>query len=213
MTERFDRDTLIDKLKGVIEFKNERFAELRNDPLKHATEGKEDALIQYNPMLDNIRIGAFTSSTFDFEGISWKLRLLSSEEHADLRLEVLKIMTENNCFEKWYVDYLVAIKFLARAATPSPYKTDEAPFKEKDLKQLSMSTLIQLYLYYVSFEAIATKSPDALTKQETEDLILLLKKKSLRLEDLERSSLLTAAKYYSSLCEHLEKTLSEGSSN
>lgn len=213
MDGKFNKQEFIENLKETYKFKNEKFADLRSDPLKNASQGRDDALIQYNPMIDNIRIGAFTSTTIESDGIDWKLRLLTAEEYKSLRLEILKAMTADNCFEEWEIDYLTTTKFLARALTPSPFKLDGGVFNERELNQIPLEVLTKVYKEWLYFISMATKDSEGWTKEQTEALINLLKKKLVLLEELPRSSLLTAVKYYSTLCEHLEKTLNVGSTN
>lgn len=193
---------------------NQKFADLKKDPLKNSSGESFNALMTYNAMLDNIRLGAHTFTTFDYADIEWKLRLLTSQEYIDLRLDIMKTMEEKKCFEEWYSYFLLIVKTLSIALTPSPFKKEGSTiFSEKDLLDIPYDVLDEIYRKYIFFVEMSTRDVKTFTEEEVAGLLEVIRKKLVPLKDLERSKLLAVTNYLWNSYERLEKITSSVQNN
>lgn len=209
-----NKQDIIDKVNNIV---NAPIAELKKSNLmENADPTKFDALMQYNAMLDHITIGAHTSTTINYAGIDWKLRLLTSEEDIQIKLDIAKELESKKVFEDFYSNYLIVLKVIAKALTPSPFKSDGAGtvgLSEKDLAMVHWDVLEQVYIKYIDFVAMATKKVASFSPEEIELLINVVKKKPASLQDLDRMRLLAVAQYLRNYSEKLEAMLKIDSSN
>jgi hypothetical protein len=199
------KSEVIEDLKQI---KNVPIAPLKDKPLENSSGDKYVALTQYNAMLDNITLGAHTTTTVEFAGIEWKMRLITSEEYADIRIASTALMKEKQLFDDWYSNYLLILKTLAKALSPTPFKTEgKAIFSEEDLKQIPFEVIEELYKRYMHFRELATKKVEDFTEEEIQLLIETVKKKPEALTEFGRSPLLIVSRYFLDYSARLEKML------
>ena len=188
--------------------------DLKKDPVGNASGTNHKALMQYNAMLDNITIGAGTSTKIELAGYEWQLRLLTADEYVNMRLDTIQVAKEKECFDEWYLYYLEAIKTLAIALTPSPFKTEgKTIFTEEDLKMVNLDILLELYKRYIYFVQMATKTAEEFTEEEAQALIEIVKKKPEVLNELNRKQSLLLNRYLLNYSQNLEKMLKSESIN
>ncbi len=199
-------------IKSINEIKNIPIAPLKDKLTDNSDNNKFMDLMQYNVMLDNITIGIHTKTTIKYAGIEWNLRLLSAEEYINIRKSIIEQCKKEDLFDDWYSYYLAIIKFLEKALTSSPFKTD-GMFNEVDLKTIHFDVLEEIYKQYLHFVNIATKKPDEMTDAEVEAFINIAKKKPEVLREYERPKLLTTALWFLNYSQQLEKMLKLDTNN
>lgn len=199
------KSEIIEDLKNI---KNVPIAPQKDKPLENSSGMKYKALAQYNALLDNITLGAHTTTTLEFAGVDWVLRLLTSEEYINMKLEIIDAMRERNIFDDFYSLYLTIIKTLAKALSPSPFKTEgKEIFNENDLKNIPYDVLEELYKRYVDFCQLATKKVEEFSEEQIQQLIEIVKKKPEASTDFDRSALLIVIRYFRDYSVSLEKML------
>ena len=110
--------------------------------------------------------------------------------------------------DEFYLDYLDAIKTLAKASTPNPFKsTGKGVWEEKDFKLLVLPVLGELYNRYLHFVDMAVETGETLTEGELNQIIDFVKKKNQVLTTYDRRKLLIAANYWKTYSERLELML------
>lgn len=206
------------KKKEVIdalnEIQNTPIADLKKDLVGNSSGTNHKGLMQYNALLDNITIGAHTNKTINYAGLDFKLRLLTAEEYIGIRMEVDKLCKEKDMFVDYYIIYNLMIKILAKALTPSPFKTEgEAILSEEDLRQINYDVLEEIYAQYLDFVGMATRKPVDYSPEEVEALYEIVKKNIPLLRELERPKLLAVTAYSINYSAALEKIAKSDSSN
>ena len=196
----------IRKLNGIYE---SPIGAVKQDFIKNTDSGKGfDAAIQYNIMLDNATISGGTKTTIEIAGLTFELRLLCAEETIAIKKEVLKTARDEQIMDDFYIDYLDAVKTLAKASTPNPFKdSGKAVWSEQDFKQLVLPVLGELYNRYLHFVDMAVQTGETFTEDELNQIIDFVKKKPLVLTTYDRRKLLIAANYYKTYSERLEVML------
>ena len=193
-------------IEAVNNIKNIKIADLKNSPVKNSSGTNHRALLQYNAMLDNITLGAHTTTTIDFAGLDWTFRLLTAQEYIDIRLSVIEGAKKEQVFDDFYTWYLTILKTLTKALSPSPFKSEGTTvFSEDDLKMVNFDILEELYRRYIDFIQQATKIYPEFTNEEIEELIAVVKKKPEVLTAYDRSRLLITSQYLLNYCVNLEK--------
>lgn len=192
-----NKQEIIDSINKIT---NEPISSLKKDVYNNTNGDNFKSLLNYNAMLDNITIGAHTTTTIEFAGIEWKLRLLTAEEIINIKKEVLKLAKSEDWYDDVNIHYLTMIKVLSKALSPSPFKTEgKAIFSENDLKLINYDVLENIYRQYIHFNDMATRKPTNMSDEQIQDLLELVKKKHIPLMDLDRKQLLIIANYYMNL--------------
>lgn len=194
-------------IKMINEFQKKPIEDLKNDLMENASGTNYMDLMKWNAMLDHITIGANTSTTFEYAGIEWTLRLLTAQEYIDCRIETDNICEKLKNFSDYIIGYHNMIGILSRALTPSPFKKEgKAIFSIDELKLVNHDVLEVLYFQYMDFVTLAAKKPTLMSDEEIAGHFEILKGKpelSMELEPLKlRQTLFYAMKY----CQALEKT-------
>ena len=199
-------------IKQVTESYSDPIAPKKKDTFNNADAGKHKELMQYNAILDHIRIGAHTKTTISRYGRDWVFRLLSADEQDKMQMDVQKQAKFDECFEDVHLNYLLFRKTLALALSPSPFKTTGKDDKgdeiltEDDMKHLPMTVLESLFKEYMHFVHMALVEVENLTEEEAVTLIETIKKKPEVLKELNRLQSLTALHYYRNCVQLLEET-------
>lgn len=192
-----NKQDIIDSINKIT---NEPISSLKKDVYNNTNGDNFKSLLNYNAMLDNITIGAHTTTTIEFAGIEWKLRLLTAEEIINIKKEVLKLAKSEDWYDDVNIHYLTMIKVLSKALSPSPFKIEgKAIFSENDLKLINYDVLENIYRQYIHFNDMATRKPTDMSDEQIQDLLELVKKKHIPLMDLDRKQLLIIANYYMNL--------------
>lgn len=191
-------------IKMINEFQKKPIDDLKKDVLENASGQNYMDLLKWNAMLDHITIGANTSTTFEYAGIEWTLRLLTAQEYIDCRIAVDEICKELKNFSDYLIGYYNMIKILSIALTPSPFKKEgKTIFSEDDLKLINHDVLEMLYFQYMDFVNLAAKKPTLMSDEEIAGHFEMLKGKpelSMELEPLKlRPILFYAMKYFQAL--------------
>ena len=201
-----DRTSDIDKANAIY---HSPIGKVKEDFTKYTDKGdKFNAAIQYNIMLDNATISGGTMTTIEIAGLSFELRLLCAEETIAVKKEVLQTARDEQIMDSFYLDYLDAIKTLAKASTPNPFKsTGKGVWEEKDFKLLVLPVLGELYNRYLHFVDMAVETGETFTEEELKQIIDFVKKKNQVLITYDRRKLLIAANYFKNYSERLELML------
>lgn len=200
-----DKKTIIDSLNAI---KNVPIAPQKKDLVENSSGTSHRALMQYNAILDNITIGAHTTTVISYAGIDFTFRLLTAEEYINIRIAINKECKTNELFDDFFISYHAMIKVLSKANTPSPFKTEgKAMFTEDDLKLFNFDVLEAIYIQYLDFVQLATQKPVDFTNEEVEAMVTIARKKSEALREFERPKLLTTALYLLNYSKHLETML------
>lgn len=204
-------------IKILNEIKSEPLSQLKSESTKNSDGHNYEDLLKYNVMLDNIAFGCHTKHVIEYQGITWTFRPLTAEEFMSIKLDVYKIQKDNEMWDETYSLYLIILKTLSIALSPSPFKLgkddkgDDLPnstvFTENDLKKIPFDILQELYRHYLHFVSQATKNPLEFTNEELEILLKTIKKNSIPLTDLERKQLLMIAIYGMSCSQQLDEML------
>ena len=203
MTELSKREEEARKINGIYE---SPIGEAKKDFLNKTDNADGfNAAMQYNLMLDNATISGGTKTTIDIAGLKFELRMLCAYETIEIKKEVLQKARDEQIMDDFYIDYLDAVKTLAKASTPSPFLKDGVTvWKEADFKLLILPVLGELYNRYLHFVDMAVETGEGFTEEELKSLIDFVKKKPLVLTTLDRRKLLIAASYYKTCYERLE---------
>ena len=207
-----DKETIIKQANANI--KNEKLSTLKDDYYNNTAGDGFNALMQYNALLDNVSIGAHTTTIIELYGLEWKFRRLTADEIFNIQLEVKKESQENQIFDDFFVNYKTARKILALALSPSPFKKEgTAILSWDDLGNLDNDVFFELFKQYQHFLAMSNKDPQEFTAEEVENIINVAKKKPTILKELERSKLLITASYLLNYLKGLEKIQNEDKTN
>ncbi len=204
-----DKNKLIESMN---EFKNTPIAPLKSKLTDNSDPDKFDALMTYNAMLDNITIGSHTRTTISYAGNDWDLRLLTSEEYINIRKDIVKQCKQEELFDEWYTNYLIIIKFLDKAQSSNPFKTD-GKFNESQLKLIHYDILEEVYHRYLHWQDMALSKPTEMPEAEIEGIINIAKKKPEVLKEYGRPQLWTTAIWFMNYSQRLEKMLEPDTSN
>lgn len=206
-----DKQKIIDAANNI---KNEPLADLKKNVVENSSGTNYKGLMQYNAMLDNITIGAHTTTTIEFAGIEWRLRLLTASELVTIKKEVNQVAKDEDWWDEINLHYNTMIKILSKALSPSPFKTEgKAILSEEDLKLINYDVLENLYRQYIHFNDIATQKPTEMSQEEIEEAFEIVKKKPVQLKDLDWRRLLIMASYGMTCLRNQEKMQKEDSSN
>ena len=206
-----DKQKVIDAVNNIC---NVPIADLKKDLVENSSGTNFKALAQYNAMLDNITIGAQTTTTINYAGIDWTLRLLTAEEYVKIRIEMNNECKKHECFDDFFTHYNGMTKILAKALTPSPFKTEgKALFTEADLRLMNYDVLDALYIQYIEFTQLATQKPTEFTAEEVDAMVTIAKKKPELLREYARPKLLQTALWFLNSSLQLEKMLKLDTNN
>lgn len=204
-------------IKKVNEIKNISIADQKKDVFNNADhDGKaHKALLQYNALLDNVTFGAHSNKTFHYLGVDWTIRLLTGEEQNDIKKDVIATAKKDDCFEDFNLNYLTVVKFVTRALSPSPFKTEESKtiWSEADVKGICYGIAEEIYKEYIDFDLISTRKAEEFTQAEIEEMIEFIRKKPDLLRDLERPKYYAVIKYLMNYSKHLESLLKPDTNN
>lgn len=206
-----DKQKIIDAANNI---KNEPIADLKKNLVENSSGTNYKGLMQYNAMLDNITIGAHTTTAIEFAGIEWRLRLLTADELVNIKKEVNKIAKDEDWWDEVNLHYNTMVKVLAKALSPSPFKTEgNAVLSEADLKLINYDVLENIYRQYIHFNDIATQKPTEMSPEEIEDTFEIVKKKPIQLKDLDWKRLLIMASYGMTCLRNQEKMRKDDSNS
>lgn len=153
----------------------------RDHLITNSTGSKINGLIKYNAILDNITFGVNSRKTIKINGIELKIRPLSAEEEVEIEYEVLAKCDEHKRYEAIFKNYEWTRRYIAKALTPTPFKTegesDGKPIlNSEDLKHLTLVNLTIIAEEIKQFGEMAALSLTQLSNDELIDVIEVLKK-------------------------------------
>lgn len=206
-----NKTEIVNKINNI---KNKPIADLKNNLVENSSGTEFTNLMQYNAMLDNILIGAHTTTTIEYAGVAWNLRLLTGEEFINVRLAVDKKCRDRETFAEYFQHYELVIGIMTKALSPNPFKTEGATlWKDEDLRQMNFDVLEELYMQYIEFVQLATKKPTEISPEEIEGLLKIFRKKPEALKELSLWKLRTISLYLLKCLEVLEQKENLDTSN
>lgn len=201
-------------IKTVNAIKNTPIAPQKEKLTENSSGKKYKNLARYNAMLDNITFGMHTNTTIKLYGVEWKLRLLSYQEVIDIKISANQEAKLHEIFDDFFLNYHIMIKTVAKALTPSPFKTEgTAIFSEDDLRLINDNIILDIFKEYCHFADMATSRPTELTNEDVENIYNIVKKKPEILKELERSKLLAVTYYTLNYLSQTQKMLELGSNS
>lgn len=198
----------------VEKLKHNPIAEGKKEPVSNSDGDNYKDLMSYKAILDNVRFGAHTKRVFQVEGIELELRLLTWEESNNIKKEVIAEAKKDGIFDDFNLTFLEVTKTVAKALTPSPYKTKGSDIlNEHDVRQFSQVVLEGLYRDYIEFHKMAIRRPAEMTDDEITHYVNVIKKKPEAAKELDWPKLLTVILYLVNYSKNLEEMLKPDLSN